>query len=426
MAQRTLLPPVFSEDKNYERWKGEIEAWEVICKIDRKERALNVALSLPEGSEVRDKVFSEIDIVKLNTEDGMKTLIEHLDKWYKKDELTGAYEAWTKFDSYRKEKVDSMEKYILEFDKRSRVLNKFKVTIPNCILAFKLLDCAGLDIKGKQIVLTAVTFNEPDRMYELMKLALRKFFGSQEVLSLDSAADVSDKSDLSAVIVKSEPVYSTEEVHVVDRGGRGRQGRYGSRGFSRRNPVDRKGNARRCYVCGSLFHFASSCPRSVYMASSRESSEINEGKESECLMADVKRSSEMTELLLDSFNYALLDSACSSTVCGADWLQSYLEVLSQEDLSKVEEEESGKTFRFGDGRVQTSLKRVKIPATVVGKKIFIQADVVDCPIPLLLSKASMKKAKVELNLENDTAVILGRKIKLTCTSSGHYRVPLLE
>lgn len=233
MAQRNLPPPVFSEDKNYERWKGEIEAWEIICKIDKKERALNVALSLPEGSEVREKVFGEIDIVTLNTEDGMKILIEHLDKWYKRDELTGAYEAWTKFDSYRKEKQDSMEKYILEFDKRSRVLNKFKVTIPNCILAFKLLDCAGLDIKGKQIVLTAVTFSEPDRMYELMKLALRKFFGSQEVLSLDSTAAVGGNSGMSAVIVKSEPVFNTEEVHVIDRSGgrnagRGRQGRYGS------------------------------------------------------------------------------------------------------------------------------------------------------------------------------------------------------
>ena len=93
MAQRSLPPPVFSEDKNYERWKGEIGAWEIVCKIEKKERALNVALSLPEGSEVRDKVFGEIDIVQLNTEDGMKTLIAHLDKWYKKDELTGAYEA---------------------------------------------------------------------------------------------------------------------------------------------------------------------------------------------------------------------------------------------------------------------------------------------------------------------------------------------
>ena len=63
-----------------------------------------------------------------------------------------------------------------------------------------------------------MTFNEPSKMYELMKLALRKFFGSQEVLSLSSGAAINGNNDSSAVVVKSEPVYNTEEVHVVDRG----------------------------------------------------------------------------------------------------------------------------------------------------------------------------------------------------------------
>ena len=77
-------------------------------------------------------MFVETDTVNLNTENGMKKLIEHLDKWYRKDELTGVYEAWTKFDSYRKEKTDSMEKYILEFEKRSRALNKYKEAARLC------------------------------------------------------------------------------------------------------------------------------------------------------------------------------------------------------------------------------------------------------------------------------------------------------
>ena len=95
-------------------------------------------------------------------------------------------------------------------------------------------------------------------------------------------------------------------------------------------------------------------------------------------------------------------------------------------MRKIEEEESKRKFRFGDGEIKTSIKRVKIPANVVGKNIYIQADVVSCAIPLLLSKGSMKKAKVKINMENDTAVIFGKTLKLSCTSSGHYRVPLLD
>ena len=33
---------------------------------------------------------------------------------------------------------------------------------------------------------------------------------------------------------------------------------------------------------------------------------------------------------------------------------------------------------------------------------------------------------MKLNLENDSAVIFGRHVKLTCTASGHYRIPLLD
>ena len=38
----------------------------------------------------------------------------------------------------------------------------------------------------------------------------------------------------------------------------------------------------------------------------------------------------------------------------------------------------------------------------------------------------MKKARVKLDLENDTASILGKNIKLNCTSSGHYCIPLVD
>ena len=431
MAMQRINTPAFGGEKTYERWKEEIAAWELICGVDKKKQALLIALSFPEGSEVRDKVFNEVKNADLNKEDGLKVLLEHLDKWYKRDDLSAAYESWTKFDSYKKVKEEEMDKYIMEFDKRSKTLSKHKVTIPNCILAFKLLDSAGLDTQEKQIVMTAVTFDEPDKMYDAMKLALRKFFGSQEVLSLNQKTNVvsnSENSNTSAVVIKSEPVFSAEEVQIIDRGrGRGRfrggrgftRNRYNQRGGVQRNSMDWRGNTRKCYVCGSEFHLASSCPKNVYINNVDEETD-------ECLMASVRGSTEMTALVVESFNCAVLDSACTSTVCGNDWLQSYMHALSEKEVLKVTEEDSNTTFRFGDGEVHASMKKVKIPVTIVGKKINIVTDVVDCGIPLLLSKKSMKKAKIEIKFEDDTAVIFGRRLKLTCTSSGHYCIPLTD
>ena len=164
--------PIFGGDKSYDRWKQEIKAWQLATNIKKEKQAVSVALSFPEGSEVRGKVFEEVDVDSLATVDGMTQLFQYLDKWYKKDDMSAAYEAWTKFDNYKRKNEDSMEKYILEFGKRNTALTKFKVSIPSSILAFKLLDNAGLEIKDKQIVLTAVSFSEPDRMFHSMQQAL--------------------------------------------------------------------------------------------------------------------------------------------------------------------------------------------------------------------------------------------------------------
>ena len=52
----------------------------------------------------------------------------------------------------------------------------------------------------------------------------------------------------------------------------------------------------------------------------------------------------------DNNNYAVLDSSCSCTVCGENWLNKYQESLSMCNKSKVKRRESRDVFKFGDGR----------------------------------------------------------------------------
>lgn len=370
---------------------------------------MTVALSFPEGSEVRSKSFEEVDVEKLAEENGLETLFKQLDDWYKKDEMSAAYEAWTGFDCYKKEKDDTMEKYILEFARRNAALGKYNVSIPKCILAFKLVDSAGLEVKDKQIVLTAVSFSDPDKMFDSMQQALKKFFGSQEVLSLEAASRNNNVSEPPAVTVKPEPVFNTEEVAVVTGKGRGTL-RDRGRGFNankgeQRNAVNKYARVRKCYVCGSEHHLSPPCPKSVYM------SRASEGHGEAESYAVVENPGMMSVLMTDSFNYAILDTACSSTVCGVDWLKSYIQTLSDQEKTVMEEEKSETTFRFADGEVYKSIKKVKFPVNIIGDRAYVTADVVDCSIPLLFSKKSMKRAQMKLDLENDTALIHGKKVK---------------
>lgn len=426
------FPPVFGGDKSYERWKIELEAWQIVTTIPSKKQAINVALSFPEGSEVRDRVFSEINIQNLNADDGINKLIQTLDKWYLKDKLTSAYESWSEFDTFRISESSSIESYITEFEKRHKKLSKHGIVIPKCILAFKLLDCADLSHRDKQLALTAVDYSSPDTMFQQMIEALRKFFGSKSIPSSSAAQGGSQAH--SGITIKTEPVYVAEEVNFTDRGRYRKKGRGGNsdtmtrghkpnyRNFvsEQKNPVDSKGNVTRCHICKSEWHYANRCPnreKKVY--------ECGPGDEDEVYLTCGSGShDEMRNLVGDTFNCAILDSACSSTVCGVDWLQSYLDSLPDDKRVKVHEEKSKATFKFGDGVVVSSLKKVTFPCVLAGFHCKIKSDVVECDIPLLFGKPSMKKAKVKLNVENDCAVILGKNIKLRCTLSGHYCIPL--
>ena len=98
--------------------------------------------------------------------------------------------------------------------------------------------------------------------------------------------------------------------------------------------------------------------------------------------------------------------------------------LSPEDSKKIPNEEGTKCFKFGDGLKVKSLKKVTLPCVIAKMNVKIKSDVVDADIPLLLSKTAMKRARMTLNFNNDTAEMFGKRIKLLCTTSGHYHVPI--
>ena len=85
-----------------------------------------------------------------------------------------------------------------------------------------------------------------------------------------------------------------------------------------------------------------------------------------------------------------------------------------------------RTFKFGDGNKLNSFYKVILPCVISDIEISIITDVVNSDIPLLLSKDAMKSAGTCLNSEDDTVTMLKKKIPLSCTSSGHYNIPITK
>ena len=93
-----------------------------------------------------------------------------------------------------------------------------------------------------------------------------------------------------------------------------------------------------------------------------------------------------TVLTHEAVGCGILDSGCSKSVCGADWLEAYLDSLNEEEIKEVKYKASTSQFKFGNAQVFKSIHKVIFPAVIGSKKIFIGADVICTEIPLLLSE----------------------------------------
>ena len=126
----------------------------------------------------------------------------------------------------------------------------------------------------------------------------------------------------------------------------------------------------------------------------------------------------------ETLGCAVLDSGCTSTVCGRIWFESYLDTLSRNDIKQVTESPSSKQFRFGDGRTFTSQKCANIPIFTGSQKSFLSVDIVECEIPLLLSNNSLKRANASLDFGSEEIMFLGEKVPVSISRSGHYFIRL--
>jgi len=191
----------------------------------------------------------------------------------------------------------------------------------------------------------------------------------------------------SAPSIKSEPVFQSDHNEDVNytsgmsgyrswrgrRRGRGRS--YGMNDGSRQdvptsgtNPVDRDGKILKCFNCGSMNHFSRSCPTRRNGRSDMKTQDIH------ITLFNGKSDEHMTGLVKECIGKALLDSACTKTVCGATWLDLYMDTLSDDDKALVEVSKSDTMFRFGDGVEVMSSKLVKLPALIGHQKVMISTQ----------------------------------------------------
>ncbi|CAG2196704.1 unnamed protein product [Mytilus edulis] len=187
----------------YETWKNEISVWQLVTDLKVDKQAL--AVSLTRTGNAWD-VAIDVPAADLAKADGMAKLITQLDKAFLRDDKDKAYEAYKNFDTFVKTENLSMSDYIIEFDKRYSKSKKYDMTLAEAVLAFKLLDNAGLSSRDKQLALTASS----DVKYTSMKSALQRIFGERMCGPSEITGNVP------SITIKQEPQPPVGEISVLE------------------------------------------------------------------------------------------------------------------------------------------------------------------------------------------------------------------
>ena len=450
-------PPKLEDEAAYESWKNDVTIWTDLTDLPKEKQALAIHLSLSGRARIAS---SEIAVADLKKDDGVSTIIKKLDNLFLADEGRRQFGAFHNLYNFRRSEDVEVDRFISEFEHLYFKFSEQKMTLPDSVQAFMLLAACNLSEDERKLVMSAITVVT----YENMKSALKRIFARQIALKL---------KEVSSAEIKVEPLYErfehdNSDVLYVKRGretwlgGARRGSRFGTsavRGAGARlvqsrtnertrgrgnvhpamygsrqmNPLNRNGEISRCMICDSKFHWARNCPDAYENKEEREQENCSDTNETDEVVhmalfmgnnGSPSQAEKLQNLLAESSGHAILDTGCSATVCGLKWFNSYVDELSSYDKSKIVENKSASSFTFGDGAAVKSLKKVTMPCYLGSKRSTVTTDIVECGIPLLLSKKSMKKASMCLDFKNDTVKIGKDLIHLSCSTSGHYLLPI--
>ena len=271
-----LEPPSFvSDSKRFSEYKKDLLRWSRLTSVKEELQAEMVVYRL-EGhpSNIKEKIVTQIGDSLVGNKDGIKELLELLEKIYGEDDLADTYEKYVKFKNKRRGQEESVHNFIADWDNAYHQCKNAKCVLPDIVLCFELLQAAQLGENETQLVLTGVDFKEGKKSEDLldqMKASLKKFKG-RAVLGGENSGKLA---------VKTEGTYITEDVEKVliakgwkkpkkRRRSGSAPGTGGGGGYmGRKNNLGSNGLPMKCYKCKCeheekcncpcVYHFADKC-----------------------------------------------------------------------------------------------------------------------------------------------------------------------
>ena len=440
--------PILDIDwKNFNNWKLKVDNF---CFVS-KEPKTNLALLIQ--SKLHEKAFNITKGLSreiLRSDGGVAALIEKLEKFYVPDKLAYGREWCDKYRDLRRQDGESVVDFLQKFDDTFIDFKKFNADVeyPDHIVAWDLIRALNMNAEDTKIVTAQMTY--PPTTENLIGILNRVFTTKKEDkaepdYSKNKASDIFLSKSRANTEWDQDQNYPHSSLYA--RGNKRptyrppRRGRFVDRNVPynrnsdtrrfntspRKNMIGSDGKIKTCSYCESEWHFFKSCPKLAEVK--KEPREPRKHSNNFLSLISFvgcasKNDDKMQDLLDETKGYALLDSGCSNTVAGEKWMENFIANLSAQEKKEIKVEASHETFTFGDGITKKALRKLTFPCWIGGDSCEITADIVDCKIPLLLSRKSMSKASMIINFAKHTAFVNDRAIKLKRTRSGHYGLPI--
>ena len=194
-------------------------------------------------------------------DDGVKKIIEKLDKLFMKGQNIHAYLAFKDFYDYHRPVGVSTADFIVRFEHLYHNLKQFDMKLPEGVQAFFLLNVANISEDNKKLARATVG----EITYENMKAKIQKIIGDP----------ATSEGSGGAPAVKSEPVFEAKHEDVyqsTSSRGRGRGGKHRGRSEVRfrtgetihvnrqSNLIGKDGRVLRGFNSDSTKHLSNKCP----------------------------------------------------------------------------------------------------------------------------------------------------------------------
>lgn len=257
---KPIKVPAMRKLQPYKDWKKELEVWKAnneILEVDKKLQAGFLFQSL-EGL-TREAVLSELTTTELTAEDGVEKIIKTLDTFYMENEVKGSYNSIDELMSYKREKDNTLEEFIIKFQIMVNKVKASGTTLSQGVLGYALLKSACLpEEKLDMIKATCHDLSFQNVKCQIEKIGLFKVqskaqleFSSSKVKieqafyskeSYDSWSSDDDTNGESVLYAKSPQQNSNPS------------------GKHQLNSSDRFGFIRACSYCKCVYHWLANCP----------------------------------------------------------------------------------------------------------------------------------------------------------------------